>query len=92
MLFQIYFVLVLNAFISHKILAGWLALQIHIREILGINLGPKTGYSHYRGFPMFPQANTEIRAGRFLPHHSQFVIRQSVYHSTLTTIGFENGH
>jgi hypothetical protein len=64
---------------------SWLTLLLRIREVMGSNLGPKTGYPDYVwcGFPQSFQANSGILAQirpRPLPstsftiHHSRIIL------------------
>jgi hypothetical protein len=64
---------------------SWLTLLLRIREVMGSNLGPKTGYPDYVwcGFPQSFQANAGILAQirpRRLPstsftiHHSRIIL------------------
>jgi hypothetical protein len=62
-------------FFTPKVTISWLSLLLHIRKLLGSNLGPKTYYSKvFWGFPQFPQTggqNLKLRHDSFLPQPFQ---------------------
>jgi hypothetical protein len=92
MCFYIYFTTASTNLNERNVVAEWLALLLHIRDVPGSNLGPKTEYSEsFHSFPNYVQANSgtitlKLSHDHFLPNPLLFAIHIKPYHSTLYSL------
>jgi hypothetical protein len=82
-----------NNSLTPNVAAEWITLLLCIRDVLGSNLDPETGY-HDWGISCFSSVSPgkcrdstlKLGCNRFLPHSFQFTIHLPPYYSTLYSL------